>query len=217
MRDPAGIIEQGCQILGIKLAPGVTSKMVRHLGMLLEWGRKINLSALKQPEQIAILHFLDSLTVFKVLPKELALNILDVGTGAGFPGLVLKTAEETFQLTLLDRDPKKIVFLKYVAKMLDLHGICFLNTPFKNLVINPEPSRFDVLISRAFSSNAELLDSLHAVVRPRGLLVRMAGPASLKEDFNLKHFHYVKHWEGTLPFSSHFRIITLYRKIDYCS
>ncbi len=131
-----------------------------------------------------------------------------------FPAWYIKTAEDSFQLTLLDRDPKKIVFLKYVAKTLDLHGISFLNTPFKNLVKNPDPSSFDALISRAFSSNSELLDSLHVVVRPRGLLVRMAGPASLKEDFNLKHFHYVKHWEGNLPFSSHFRIITLYRKID---
>ncbi len=70
MRDPSSIIEEGCQILGINLAPGVTSKMACHLDMLLEWGSKINLSALKKPQQIAILHFLDSLTVFKVPSKR---------------------------------------------------------------------------------------------------------------------------------------------------
>jgi 16S rRNA (guanine527-N7)-methyltransferase len=213
--DPADIISQGARSLGIELTPDAVSKMMRHMGLLLEWGKKVNLTALREPLHMAVLHFLDSVTVFKVLPRGLRLSVMDVGTGAGFPGLILKIVEESFDVTLLDRDPKKIVFLKYVANALDLHGIRFLNTPLQRITENPDPPTFDLLVSRAFASDPALLDSLHILLRPRGMLVRMAGPASLKEAFRFSNFECVNHWEGNLPFSSSFRLVTLYRKINH--
>jgi 16S rRNA (guanine527-N7)-methyltransferase len=137
-----------------------------------------------------------------------------VGTGAGFPGLILKIVEDSFDVTLLDRDPKKIVFLKYVANALGLHGIRFRNTPLQRITENPDPPTFDLLVSRAFASDPALLDSLHILLRQSGMLVRMAGPASLKEPFRFKNFECVNHWEGNLPFSSNFRLVSLYRKVD---
>ncbi len=212
--DPADIIRQGARVLGIELTPDAVSKMMRHMALLLEWGKKINLTALREPLHMAVLHFLDSMTVFKVIPRGLPLSVLDVGTGAGFPGLVVKIVEDSFDVMLLDRDPKKIVFLKYVANELGLHGIRFLNTPLQRITENPNPPMFDLLVSRAFASEPALLDRLDILLRPRGMLVRMAGPASLKEPFRFKNFECVNHWEGTLPFSSSFRIVTLYRKIS---
>jgi 16S rRNA (guanine527-N7)-methyltransferase len=210
--DPADVISQGARILGIELTPDAVSKMMRHMRLLLDWGEKVNLTALREPLHIAVLHFLDSLTVFKVVPRCLRLSVLDVGTGAGFPGLVLKIVEESLDLTLLDRDPKKIVFLKYVANALGLHGIRFLNTPLQRITGADHPT-FDMLVSRAFASDPALLDSLHILLKPRGMLVRMAGPSSLKEPFRFKNFECVNHWEGHLPFSSSFRLVTLYRKL----
>lgn len=214
MGDPADIIAEGAQILGIMLKPEAVDKMLRHIDLLLDWGGKINLTNLRKPQEIAVLHFLDSLTVFKVLPAGLELSILDIGTGGGFPGLVLKIAGENLNLTLLDRDTKKIVFLKYAANALNLQKIRFMNIPFKQLIENPDRPIFDLVVSRAFSSDSNLLDSLNVLLRPRGMLVRMAGPAALKESFTLKHFEHSDRWEGTLPFSTHFRTVTLYTKID---
>jgi 16S rRNA (guanine527-N7)-methyltransferase len=214
INNPTGAILVGSKILGIEVKPESAAKMVLHLEMLLEWNRKINLTALKNSQDIVILHFLDSLTVFRVIPRGLPLSILDVGSGAGFPGVVIRTAEEAFNVTLLDRDPKRIVFLKYVATALGLQGTRFLNSSYKSLITDQNPPSYDILVSRAFSSSPELLDSLHSLLKPHGMLVRMAGPASVNKDFHLEHFVYEKHWEGTLPFSSHFRIVTLYRKID---
>lgn len=215
--DPADIISQGARALGIELTPDAVSKMMRHMALLMEWGEKINLTALRDPLHMAVLHFLDSVTVFKVIPRGVRLSVLDVGTGAGFPGLILKIVEESLDVTLLDRDPKKIVFLKYVANALGLHGIRFLNTPLQRIMENADRPTFDLLVSRAFASDPALLDGLHILLKPRGMLVHMAGPSSLKEPFHFENFKCANHWEGNLPFSSSFRLVSLYRKISDAS
>ncbi|WP_157212298.1 16S rRNA (guanine(527)-N(7))-methyltransferase RsmG [Desulfomonile tiedjei] len=188
--------------------------MMIHFALLREWGEKINLTALSDPQEIAVLHYLDSLAVFKVLPVTEGMSVLDIGSGAGFPGLVIKIANENIKLTLLDRDAKKIVFLKYAASVLQLREIRFLNISVQTLTENPDRPAYDVIVSRAFSLRSEWMTPLGMILNPRGMLVRMAGPASRKEDLSLPGFELENMWEGHLPFSSHFRRIILYRKID---
>ena len=211
--DPKDVVENGCEILGISLRPDAAEKMMIHLALLREWGKKINLTALSDPQEMAVLHYLDSLAVFKVLQVTDGMAVLDIGSGAGFPGLVIKIAEETIKLTLLDRDAKKIVFLKYAANVLQLRDIKFLNISVQNLIENPDCPVYDVIVSRAFSLQPEWTNPLGMILNPHGMLVRMAGPASLKEDLSLPGFELDNMWEGHLPFSSHFRRIILYRKI----
>jgi 16S rRNA (guanine527-N7)-methyltransferase len=213
--DPQSIIKNGCKILGISLHADATNKIMIHLALLREWGKKINLTALSDPRQMAVLHYLDSLAIFKVLPVTEGVSILDIGSGAGFPGLVMKIAEENIKLTLLDRDAKKIVFLKYAASVLQLRDIRFLNISVQTLTENPDRPIYDVIVSRAFSLQPEWITPLGLILNPRGGLVRMAGPASRKEDLSLPGFELESMWEGHLPFSSHFRRIILYRKIDF--
>lgn len=211
--DPAEIIRQGSHLLEIPVSNEMVSKMLRHIELLIEWGSRVNLTALRNPQEMAVFHFLDSLTVFKVLPSISALRVLDVGSGAGFPGVVMRTAEPSIALSVLDRNPKKIVFLKQVAQELNLLGISFLNYPLQNF-INSTQTYFDVVVSRAFASEPHLLDALHRLIVPGGLLVRMAGPVSAIQNFPLQNFRESLHWEGTLPFSDNQRSVFCYTKIS---
>ncbi len=209
--DPRRVISDGADILGVDLAPSMVDKMLRHMEMLSLWGRKINLTAVKDPVRAAIVHFLDSLTVFKIIPRGCGLSVLDVGSGPGFPGLVLAAADASLQVTLLDRDPRKIVFLKHVARDLNLQGVEFVNRSVGDVIRKHSGASFDVVVSRAFSSDLSLLDRLHVLLTPDGLLIRMTGPSSLGRDLRLPHFTLRGIWEGTLPFSSDFRRVISYR------
>jgi 16S rRNA (guanine527-N7)-methyltransferase len=184
--------------------------MIVHIRLLCEWRQRAGLTALTDPGEIAVLHFLDSLTVFNVIPRDSGLAILDVGSGAGFPGLVLKTADPSLKLTVLDRDPKKIVFLKYVTSELGLSQVRFLNGHVADLIDAPAVTHYDIVISRAVFADIRVLESLSGLLGPRGSLVRMAGPASLQEPLELKGIVREALWEGTLPFSDVFRRVLRY-------
>lgn len=210
--DPADIIRQGSRLLDIPVTDEAVSKMIRHMELLIEWSSRTNLTALKDPQDIAVFHFLDSLTVFKVIPLGLSLRVLDVGSGAGFPGMVMRTAEQSINLSVLDRNPKKIVFLKHVASELDLLGVHFLNFPLQDLMDHYSPGYFDVVVSRAFASDPNLMDALHQLLAPGGSMVRMAGPVSAGKHFPLHNFRESLRWEGTLPFSNSFRSVFCYTR-----
>ncbi len=113
--SPVRVLREGGRLLGVSLSDDAASMMIRYIALLRQWGTRTNLTSLTDPVEIAVRHFLDSMTVFKVLPHSFGLRILDIGTGAGFPGMVMKIADQSLHMTLLDKNPKKIVFLKHVA------------------------------------------------------------------------------------------------------
>ncbi len=210
--EPRELLIQGSRILGIPLGDCAVQGMLRHMELLRIWGAKVNLTALKQPREIAVLHFLDSLTVFKVIPDIQGLRILDIGTGGGFPGIVLRTARDTLRLTLLDRNAKKIVFLKLLCQELGLEEIAYINSDLKDLVEHPASAQFDIAVSRAFSSNPAVMDSVHSLLTSEGGIVVMGGPSFKPKNFSLKHFRASICWEGLLPFSKRFRKVCLFSK-----
>jgi 16S rRNA (guanine(527)-N(7))-methyltransferase RsmG len=163
------IIFEGSNQLGIALSENSLAGMAQHMELLAQWGKRINLTSLRDPVEIAVLHFIDSLTVFKVLPFASGMRILDIGTGAGFPGMVMKTADSSLKLTLLDRDTKKVVFLKHLAHKLGLTGITFLNMPLEVVLGKQGFHGFDAAISRAVSSDPDFMDSLCCLLQPTGL------------------------------------------------
>ena len=93
-----------------------------YMNILLEWNQKINLTTITKPEDIIIKHFIDSLTVLKYIKNE-KINIIDIGTGAGFPGIPIKIANDLNNITLLDSLNKRIVFLQNVINELKLKGL----------------------------------------------------------------------------------------------
>ncbi len=211
--NPEEIIRQGSRLLDIPVTGQAISKMMRHMELLREWSLRVNLTALEDPRDIAVFHFLDSLTVFKVLPLGSVLRVLDVGSGGGFPGIVMRTVEESVNLSVLDRNPGKIVFLKHVARELGLFGVAFLNFRLQVFMDHSEPGYFDVVVSRAFASNPQIMDNFHLLLAPGGSLVRMAGPASVGKAFPLHNFRESSRWQGALPFSNRQRSVFCYTKI----
>jgi 16S rRNA (guanine527-N7)-methyltransferase len=208
------IIFEGSNQLGIALSENSLAGMAQHMELLAQWGKRINLTSLRDPVEIAVLHFIDSLTVFKVLPFASGMRILDIGTGAGFPGMVMKTADSSLKLTLLDRDTKKVVFLKHLAHKLGLTGITFLNMPLEVVLGKQGFHGFDAAISRAVSSDPDFMDSLCCLLQPTGFLIKMSGPASLEESPFLRNFTLQAAWEGSLPFLHKFRRVHLYSRKD---
>ncbi len=207
--DPLTIVLEGSRILGVELEQPTAAKMLSHLRLVEEWGRRINLTSLKTRREMAVFHILDSLTVLKVFPEGQKNHLADIGTGAGFPGLVLKLAEGDLRLTLVDRDPGKIVFLKHVVRHLGLSDVIFLNTRLETLLEASSQDPFDIVVTRALSSEPAFFSALRPLVAPFGSLIRMAGPSSAQE-LDVPDFRLVDRWDGVLPFSTSSRTVCRY-------
>jgi len=208
--DPAYVTTEGIRLLQLQLKPDALRAILAYIDLLLQWPDRARLTALNDPIKMATFHVLDSLAVFKVLAPDHGFRVLDVGTGAGFPGMVMGIADSRLEVTLMDRDVRKIVFLKYAVKELGVPRVKFLNVALKKLLVSPPETCFDVIVSRAFSSNPTLLNSLSSLLCTRGSLIRMAGPASLRQEFLLNNFRLAEVWEGILPFSNRFRRVLRY-------
>lgn len=210
--DPGRILAEGSEILGTPIDSRSHGLMLHHLELLHQWNTKINLTSLTEKWEMAVSHFLDSLTVFKVISMGKRRRVIDVGTGAGFPGLVLHMADPCLAITLMDKDPRKIVFLKHVVHDLRLEGVQFMNRALNDIIKDTGAPRFDVVVSRAFSSNPHILDLFASLLDPGGVMVRMAGPASIAHECVLTNFRQTVLWEGTLPFSNRFRRVIRYSR-----
>ncbi|MFH0825150.1 MAG: 16S rRNA (guanine(527)-N(7))-methyltransferase RsmG [Pseudomonadota bacterium] len=209
-QDTLNLIIRGSMDLGVPVNAEAARRLCRHLELIRLWSRRVDLTALDNLDQMAVLHVVDSLTVFKVLPLGSAGSFLDVGTGAGFPGLVMRIVDPSIRITLLDRTPGKIVFLKHAAHELGLTGIRFLNVSLGAFTSEPQHPTFDVVVSRAFSSDPSVIDGFHVLLKDGGSVIRMAGPGSVKASFPLPNLARMGLWEGNLPSSSGFRRVIKY-------
>lgn len=161
-----------------KLNIEITEKNLEDLDiykeMLLEYNKKFNLTAIKTEEEIYLKHFYDSLTLVKGVDLTKNLKILDIGTGAGFPGLVLKIFYPELEITLLDSNHKKIMFLEQVIKRLNLKNITCLNTRAENLPSNYR-EYFDIVTSRAVAHLRILSELSIPYLKVNGKLIAMKG------------------------------------------
>ena len=124
MDFPIHLVEQGCRELEIpaEINGEVKVRLARYAALLTEWNEKINLTAITQPEEMAVKHFVDSAVLLKFIELPPAARVVDVGTGAGFPGLVLKILRPDLQLVLLDSLQKRLRFLEAVTGELGLQA-----------------------------------------------------------------------------------------------
>jgi 16S rRNA (guanine527-N7)-methyltransferase len=210
-----GIIMHGAEQLGVSLDRQALARMQTHVSLLQEWNAHVSLTACQTAGEIAIRHFLDSMTVFQLVRQGVPETVLDIGTGGGFPGLVLTVADRAKTVTLLDRDARKIVFLKQVTAAQGIRDVTFLNGPYQHFTGPRVISSFDVVVSRALSSHARFLAGFGRFLRPGGSMVRMAGPGLSEQETAVPGFVLDRWWEGMLPFSGHYRKLLVYR-IDAC-
>jgi len=147
-----------------------------YKNMLIEYNKKFNLTAIKTDKEIYLKHFYDSLTITKVIDLNQELKILDIGTGAGFPGIVLKIFFPNLEITLLDSNNKKISFLKAVIKELKLMNINCIHGRAEEMDDNYR-EYFDVVTSRAVANLRVLTELSILYVKVGGYFISMKGNA----------------------------------------
>jgi len=162
-------LQRGIAQLGLALDEDVRGKLLDYQALLHKWNKVYNLTAIRDPRQMVSHHLLDSLAV---MPHLWAGRWLDVGCGAGLPGLVLAIAQPDWQFTLLDSNSKKIGFVQQAVIELDLHNVHARCDRVENW--QPE-QRFDGIISRAFSELGEFLRSTSHLMAEQGRWVAMKG------------------------------------------
>jgi 16S rRNA (guanine527-N7)-methyltransferase len=152
----------GAEKLGLFLNRAQVRQFEDYCREMLDWNQRVNLTAITEYEEVQLRHFLDSLTIFTVLDKSQPyenLKILDVGTGAGLPGLPLKIALPEIKLSLMEATGKKTEFLNYIVKILGLENVEVVTGRAEELAHRAEyRAGFNIVISRAVASLATLIE-----------------------------------------------------------
>lgn len=159
------------------------AQFARYAEMLVEWNAtRMNLTRLTSPRDIAVKHFLDSLALLTVMSVKAEARVLDVGTGAGLPGLALKIARPDLRLTLLDSTAKKLTFCRAVADDLGLEGVEIVHARAEQAAKTSDlAGQFDLVTARAVAPLDRLLPWLAPFVAPGGLAVALKGPSAAEE------------------------------------
>jgi 16S rRNA (guanine527-N7)-methyltransferase len=187
-----------------------------YLRELLKWNQKINLTAIRSEKGIVLKHFLDSLSVYPYLSK--AASLLDIGSGAGFPGIPLKIVHPSLEITLIDSVRKKIDFQRHIIRMLGLKGMEAIHGRIQDKeILQSMTGRFDAVISRAFSDFQTLLLLALPFLKKGGILLAMKGELEKEELRLLSKGEETRYrLQGTasffLPKSSFKRSILLFEK-----
>lgn len=153
----------------------IAVQLEQYRELLLTWNARFNLTAITDEQDVLIRHFVDSLTVLRVLPNR-PLTLLDVGTGPGFPGIPLKMARPDLTVTVVDSTSKKVRFCAEVIQQLGLTGIRAIHGRAEEMAHQPQfREQFDVVTARAVAPLPTLVEYLMPFVRPGGLCIAMKG------------------------------------------
>jgi len=154
---------EGTRKLGIELNASMVEQFELYYQVLIEWNKKFNLTAITDYQEVQIKHFVDSLTVTMALTKQEStkpgLSIMDIGTGAGFPGIPLKIMLPQSRLVLLEATTKKVTFLRYAAQRLELENVEIVAGRAEEVAHLPlYRQQFDLVVSRAVASLSSLVE-----------------------------------------------------------
>ena len=163
------LLEGGCSHLGVDLVDNQVDKFIELTDLLIRWNKKINLTSITKPEEVITKHILDSLSL---LPHVHGNKVLDVGTGAGFPGVPLALMLPEVEFTLLDSNNKKITFIKHVAAKLGLTNLSATHSRIQDLKAT-QP--FTSITARAFADLNDLLKWLPNVYDANTQILAMKG------------------------------------------
>ena len=176
MEEFEKILKDGMKKFDIELTDVQLEKFKAYCQILLEWNKKFNLTAIKEPEEIAVKHFVDSCSILHYVNIKKNAKIIDVGTGAGFPGIPIKIIRDDIDVTLLDSLNKRVVFLNEVAEQLGL-SVNTVHGRAEDLG-RKEGYResFDIAVSRAVAPLNVLSEYCIPLVRNGGKFISMKGP-----------------------------------------
>lgn len=158
--------------LGIEITPDKMEKLDKFYHLLLEWNEKINLTTITKEEDVYLKHFYDSLTLYKIIDLKENLTLCDVGSGAGFPGIVLKIFFPNLKITLIDSLNKRVNYLNLVISSLNLNGIEAHHFRMEEFSKCNEEA-FDVITARAVASISILSEISIRSLKLNGKLIFM--------------------------------------------
>jgi 16S rRNA (guanine527-N7)-methyltransferase len=162
-------LEQGLTLLGVPLSAVDRQRLLAYVQLLAKWNAAYNLTAVRDPQDMVTRHLLDSLAV---LPYLEGARVLDIGTGAGLPGIPLAVARPDLAFTLLDANAKKTRFVVQAVAELGLKNVEVAQARVENY---RPAEKFDTLVARAFSSLADILENARHLCAPRGRFLIMKG------------------------------------------
>lgn len=187
-----GVLVDGAARLGVALDERQRRQLLEHLALIERWNRVYNLTALRDPAQMLSQHLLDSLTLVPPLRRHTGgapAALLDVGSGAGLPGVVLAVACPELAVTCVDTVAKKAGFLQQVGVELGLQGFTALHARVETL----RPRPWDLIVSRAFASLLDFVELTRPLLAPQGRWIAMKGKrpddeiAALPADIEVFH------------------------------
>jgi 16S rRNA (guanine527-N7)-methyltransferase len=210
------LLIEGAKAFGIHLDDKILEVFDLFLRELLKWNQKINLTAIRSEKGIVLKHFLDSLSAHPFLPKTCSL--LDIGSGAGFPGIPLKIVQPSLEVTSIDSTRKKVDFQRHIIRILGLKGIEPIHGHIQDKeILQSMGEKFDIVISRAFSDLRTLLILSLPFLKRGGRVLAMRGDVSSEEIRHLQEIERTpyclqKTVPFILPFSDFKRTILLFEK-----
>ena len=174
------IIRDGAKAFDIHIDRDKTDQFAIHAGELINWNKKINLTAITDPLEVAVKHFLDSIAPANIIPPDA--SMLDIGSGGGFPGIVLKILIPSLSVTLIDASHKKVSFLKHVIRNLKLKNIEARHIRAEDLAGDPAfVNAFDVIICRALSSLDTFVLMALPLLAKDGIIIALKGLSTKEE------------------------------------
>ena len=175
MLDDKAQLEKGMQILGFENTPQIISKLLIYKELLIKWNNSFNLTSVKNKE-IVTHHFLDCLAVIPFIKSS---TLLDVGTGAGLPGIVIAIVNPDIKVSLVDKVGKKINFIKRIIAELEIKNI----EPYHDRVeLLTSEEKYDGIISRAFSNMEVFIKSTKHLIKNQGVWYGMKSKKILDDE-----------------------------------
>lgn len=160
--------------LGIILNEEQLKQLEIYCNYLIEYNEHTNLTAIKEPEQIYLKHFYDSITIVKAIDFNKVNNLIDIGTGAGFPGMIVKILFPEIEVTLLDSNNKKIAFLQELTMKLGLKKVNFYHGRAEDFCVKNR-EKFDVVTARAVSNMTLLSELCLPLTKVGGYYIALKG------------------------------------------
>lgn len=170
------ILKKWCAENEIPISGYQLSQFEQYAVLLKEWNKKVNLTAITDDEGIAVKHFIDSISILKCLTPDKHLQLMDIGTGAGFPGIPLKIMRPDINLTLLDSLNKRLVFLDEVGKQLGMEALLVHSRAEESAQKDQYREKYDAVVSRAVANLPALCEYCIPYVKCGGVFISMKGP-----------------------------------------
>lgn len=157
-------------------------QFMKYKQLLLEWNQKINLTAITEDREIILKHFVDCISIVSIMSFPKGASVIDVGTGAGFPGIPLKIVCPEIQITLLDSLQKRLIFLQEVIQQLALSGVSCIHSRAEDSGKQKEyRENYDYCVSRAVANLTVLCEYCLPFVKLGGMLIAFKGPEAEQE------------------------------------